>query len=147
MIVGTVRPEETEVNDTQAGYHSFHSEFEQEPYGSLEVFHTVRVTCSECGQVSHAPEGQCCDESNWQPLDAGWFWWACEPGCMPDGDATGPFATSRLALEDADEWNPEFDEDEFVCVDCDERFATVTLADAHGKGNGHVWTGIELFTR
>lgn len=34
---------------------------------------------------------------------AGWYWWACFPGCMPDGDATGPFKTEAEALEDAQE--------------------------------------------
>ena len=26
--------------------------------------------------------------------DAGWFWWACQPGCLPDSPPIGPFATS-----------------------------------------------------
>jgi hypothetical protein len=28
---------------------------------------------------------------------AGWFWWACQPGCLPDRPPTGPFATSYAA--------------------------------------------------
>lgn len=31
----------------------------------------------------------------------GWYWWACFPGCLPDGEATGPFRTSYLAWVDA----------------------------------------------
>ena len=31
----------------------------------------------------------------------GWFWWACQPGCLPDGLPTGPFATSYGAYRDA----------------------------------------------
>jgi hypothetical protein len=31
----------------------------------------------------------------------GWYWWACMPGCLPDSDAIGPFATEQEALEDA----------------------------------------------
>jgi len=30
---------------------------------------------------------------------AGWYWWACLPGCMPDGEAEGPFKHERAALE------------------------------------------------
>ena len=30
----------------------------------------------------------------------GWFWWACRPGCLPDGLPTGAFATSYLAYRD-----------------------------------------------
>jgi hypothetical protein len=32
---------------------------------------------------------------------AGWFWWACQPGCLPDGLPMGPFATSYRAYRDA----------------------------------------------
>ena len=30
---------------------------------------------------------------------AGWYWWPCLPGCMPDGDPQGPFKYERAALE------------------------------------------------
>ena len=43
--------------------------------------------------------------------DAGWYWVAGFPGCLWDGEPSGPFATSRDAREDADEWVPEFDEE------------------------------------
>ena len=31
----------------------------------------------------------------------GWYWWSCFPGCLPDGDPIGPFATEAEALADA----------------------------------------------
>jgi hypothetical protein len=31
---------------------------------------------------------------------AGIYWWTCVPGCMPDSDAFGPFATLEAAQED-----------------------------------------------
>jgi hypothetical protein len=31
----------------------------------------------------------------------GWYWWSCFPGCMPDSEPCGPFATEAAALEDA----------------------------------------------
>ena len=34
-------------------------------------------------------------------LAAGWYWWPCFPGCMPDGDPVGPFESEDAALEDA----------------------------------------------
>lgn len=34
-------------------------------------------------------------------MNSGWFWWACFPGCMPDGEACGPFASEDEALENA----------------------------------------------
>lgn len=37
---------------------------------------------------------------------AGWYWWACFPGCMPDGDGSpsGPFDTQTEAIADAQEY-------------------------------------------
>ena len=32
-----------------------------------------------------------------------WFYWYCFPGCLPDGDPIGPFATEAEALADARE--------------------------------------------
>lgn len=37
-------------------------------------------------------------------LEPGWYWWACFPGCLPDGDPNGPFETEDAALEDARDW-------------------------------------------
>lgn len=31
----------------------------------------------------------------------GWYYWFCFPGCLPDSDPVGPFATEAEALEDA----------------------------------------------
>lgn len=36
-------------------------------------------------------------------ITGGWFWWACFPGCLPDSDPFGPFATRAEALADARE--------------------------------------------
>lgn len=35
----------------------------------------------------------------------GWYWWSCFPGCLPDDEATGPFATKEEAIADAQEAN------------------------------------------
>ena len=90
MKIGTVRTEEARAYDSHAGYHQFHAEDTQEPYGSFEV-------------LWH-------DGEQWgaQP---GWYWWACFPGGVPDGEPVGPFAYSRQAHQDADEWSPDYDED------------------------------------
>jgi hypothetical protein len=31
----------------------------------------------------------------------GFYWWSCQPGCLPDGDANGPFETRVDAARDA----------------------------------------------
>jgi hypothetical protein len=33
----------------------------------------------------------------------GWYWWACFPGCLPDGEAFGPYETEAEAQESAQE--------------------------------------------
>lgn len=41
------------------------------------------------------------------PEGQGWYWWSCCPGCLPDADASGPFATERECLLDAvGDWEP-----------------------------------------
>ena len=59
-------------------YHSFIAET-GEPYGFFEVFY-----------VAECPDGL-----------SGWYWQACFPGCMPDGDAMGPFDSYDAAIMDA----------------------------------------------
>lgn len=62
-------------------YHKFQSENLDE-YGSFEVFHS--------------------EDYNLGPgHDSGWYWWACFPGCLPDGDPIGPFKSEDEAIEDA----------------------------------------------
>ncbi len=42
------------------------------------------------------------DEQGEQHDDgAGWFYWYCFPGCLPDSDPVGPFISSAAALADA----------------------------------------------
>lgn len=34
--------------------------------------------------------------------EEGWYWWACQPGCLPDGDPVGPFTSSYAAYANAE---------------------------------------------
>jgi hypothetical protein len=81
----------------------------------------VEVWCdgifeSECCDTDHhagyvlATDGQECQSCGrkgvWRETDRkGWFYWYCLPGCLPDSDAFGPFATEAEALADAQEGN------------------------------------------
>ena len=42
---------------------------------------------------------------------AGWYHWPCFPGCLPDGEPTGPYATEAEAIEAAQadylDWSEE----------------------------------------
>lgn len=58
-----------------------------EEYGSCEVFfHDGRVGWPD-------------EDGN--PMPAGWYWWACFPDCLPDGEPNGPFDTEEEAEADA----------------------------------------------
>lgn len=60
-------------------------------HGSYEVFHV-----SECDEDQVIPPGDL------EPLAPGWYWWACFPGCLPDGEPVGPFKTEAEARVDAE---------------------------------------------
>jgi hypothetical protein len=63
---------------------------ENEPHAlpDVEVFY---INCKE--QKAIFPGDDTFTES-------GWYWWFCFPGCMPDGDAVGPFKTEKEAVAD-----------------------------------------------
>ena len=61
-------------------FHQFANETEH--YGSFETFYSYA-------------QGEFPD---------GWYWWACFPGCMPDGDPSGPFENEQEAIKDATEF-------------------------------------------
>ena len=42
------------------------------------------------------------------PDKAGWYWWPCFEGCLPDSEPVGPFASSAQAMRDADEFHPDY---------------------------------------
>jgi hypothetical protein len=37
------------------------------------------------------------------PTESGWYYWYCFPGCLPDSDPIGPFATAAEAESAAQE--------------------------------------------
>ena len=44
-------------------------------------------------------------DTDGEPYEPGWYYWSCFPGCMPDSDPFGPFATEEEAVEDAQSQN------------------------------------------
>mgnify|MGYP003137781501 FL=1 len=104
-IIGTVRPEEAKVFDSHEGFHKFHADETQEPHGSFQVFWDDSDI-----PFGNDPQNARNYDSAGDPVKPGWYWWSCFPGCLPDGDPFGPFASSRQAHEDADEWSPEYDD-------------------------------------
>jgi hypothetical protein len=58
-------------------------------------------------EVFYAAEGELesrdQDAEPGETLPAGWYYWYCFPGCLPDSEPNGPFETEDLALADARE--------------------------------------------
>ena len=42
-----------------------------------------------------------------EPLEPGWYYWYCFPGCLPDSDPFGPFESEETAIEAVREENEE----------------------------------------
>jgi hypothetical protein len=61
-------------------------------HGSFEVFYVA-----EDALFGSAEQGQP------EMMEAGWYWWACFPGCLPDSDPQGPFSTKQEAIDAANE--------------------------------------------
>ena len=56
------------------------------------------------GEAFYAKEGEWTDNEG-EPNEAGFYWWVCFPGRMPEGDGVpnGPFETEDAAIADARE--------------------------------------------
>ncbi len=84
---------------------------EADPYALPDI----EVWYSERGALwQNDDTGELCDSveipghekytNKWQPCAAGWFWWSCFPGCLPDSEPIGPFDSEDEALADARAW-------------------------------------------
>lgn len=51
------------------------------------------------GWVPHEDCPNCAKEHRAELM--GYYWQACFPGCLPDGEPNGPFATEAEAIADA----------------------------------------------
>lgn len=98
MKIGGRRPEEARVFDSDAGFHRFHTQ-EGSEYGSFEVFW-------DDSDNSYGHDRNY--DSKGEPVKPGWYWWSCFPGCLPEGEAKGPFGSSTAAMRDADEFHPDY---------------------------------------
>ena len=39
------------------------------------------------------------DVEVWEDDTKGWFWWICFPGCLPESEPHGPYASEQDAIE------------------------------------------------
>jgi hypothetical protein len=93
-------------------YYNFTNEY-GEQFGSCEVFFWDRFDCQGAGLIEQDSTSDTgwvrfeCGIGGTFRLDAdpadfeGWYWQACFPGCLPDGDLMGPYATESECMEAA----------------------------------------------
>jgi hypothetical protein len=93
-------------------YYQFSNSY-GEAYGSCEVFQWDRFDCEDAGMI----EQDSTSDTGWVSFDfvmggtmredtdpslwEGWYWQACFPGCLPDGDPMGPYASEAECMEAA----------------------------------------------
>jgi len=70
----------------------------------------VEVFYMNANDIAAASQGTYWHEDESSYAEPGWYWWPCFPGCLPDGDPNGPFATQAEALADAQD-NSDVDVD------------------------------------
>lgn len=93
------------------------------------------VVCQDCRKPLYPMEVEdgisvCCGAV---ALEMGWYWQACFPGCLPDGEPTGPFDTEAEAIadvqsngSDTDDYTPDLPQCAIV-MGC--------LCAGHARGN------------
>lgn len=64
----------------------------------VEIFYMSRKDMKGYG-----PDSVWYLEDDNEYMEPGWYYWFCFPGCLPDSDPIGPFATKEEALADARE--------------------------------------------
>lgn len=95
-------------------YHQFQNAY-GETYGSFETFQWDRFDCQDADLIEQDETS----ETGWVSFDfrmggtyredadptdyEGFYWQACWPGCLPDGDPMGPFPTEQAAIDAANE--------------------------------------------
>lgn len=92
-------------------YYQFTNDY-GEKFGSCQIFYWDRFDCQDADLIERDPESSAgwvsfefdgalarieADPADWE----GWYWQACFPGCLPDGDPIGPFKTESEAMQDA----------------------------------------------
>ena len=50
-------------------------------------------------EVFYAEDGELDLYDRDGPSEAGWYYWYCFPGCMPEGEPWGPYATEQEAID------------------------------------------------
>lgn len=67
--------------------------------------------CAQCTDCARNSDSAVLDGAERELTERGWFYWYCLPGCLPDSEPFGPFATQQAALSDAEEMAERYAEE------------------------------------
>jgi hypothetical protein len=81
-------------NDMTQAYSDPSRESDEHALPDIEVFYADNSDDIACSDPH-------CERDHPHGAEPGWYWWQCFPGCLPDGEPNGPFATEAEALADA----------------------------------------------
>ena len=71
------------------------------PYVDLDEFGHYEVFYVDTdGDPSVDSEAMSGEDSGWQE---GWYYWSCQPGCLPDSEPNGPHDSEDEARNDVNE--------------------------------------------
>lgn len=77
---------------------------------NVEVFHVTGAKARTYTREAKINGTRICEEG--EACHAGWYYWSCLPGCLPDSDfAFGPFTSATRACEDAIDTFALFEDD------------------------------------
>ncbi len=76
-------------------------EREQYALPNVWVFHVEKAEWYVCEQCGERCEESVCDhcEAEAEPVNEGYMYAFCFPGCMPDSEPMGPYPTEEQALK------------------------------------------------
>ncbi len=77
----------------------------QGEYGSVEVWYVPEGDPRTREVVIETPQARAALGGALPAMEPGWYWWACLPGCLPDGDRMGPYTTEEEAVAEATAWD------------------------------------------
>lgn len=67
---------------------------------NIEVFHVNGAMARTYTTIAKTEDTRMVNKG--ERCYAGWYWWSCAPGCIPDSDnANGPFTSETAAMQDA----------------------------------------------
>lgn len=68
---------------------------------NCEVFHVSGDEAKRNRAEAKRHGGKYWRDINESAISAGWYYWQCFPGCLPESAPMGPYTSSRAALRDA----------------------------------------------